>query len=195
MNLQSMIARRMTRRTWLLGLASLPSAFALPAPAAAADTGPTTLDTAQEISRSAVAIHQEIMFAADRKRVYHALTDAASFDRVVRLGDAVRTGMVTANAARSRIGRRAGAGFSLFGGYITGLQVELLRGQRLVQVWRTASWDPGQYSLASFQLADDGSGCRLLFDHRGFPPGEASHLAAGWHANYWQPLAQALAQA
>jgi hypothetical protein len=34
----------------------------------------------------------------------------------------------------------------------------------------------------------------ILFDHGGFPNGEAEHLAAGWQANYWTPLAKLFAQ-
>jgi hypothetical protein len=33
-----------------------------------------------------------------------------------------------------------------------------------------------------------------LFDHAGFPKGQADHLAAGWQANYWSPMEQFLAK-
>jgi activator of HSP90 ATPase len=181
----------MSRRHLVLGLASLPPGLCFTAAARAAD--PPAAD--REISHDAVAIHQEVAFQASRSRVYQALTDAKQFDRVVALSEAVTTGMVPAHAPPSRIGRRAGAGFSLFGGYVSGLQVELVPDRRIVQVWRAGSWEPGDYSIASYVLRDEGSGCRLVFDHRGFPAGEAQHLLEGWHGNYWQPLAKALAQA
>jgi activator of HSP90 ATPase len=181
----------MSRRHLVLGLAALPPGlcFAAAAPPAADPPGAD-----QEISHNAVAIHQEITFQASRSRIYHTLTDAKAFDRVVQLSEAVKTGMVPAQAAPSRIGRRAGAGFALFGGYVSGLQVELVPDRRIVQVWRAGSWDPGEYSIASYVLRDEGAGCRLVFDQRGFPAGEAQHLVEGWHGNYWQPLAKALAQ-
>jgi activator of HSP90 ATPase len=182
----------MSRRHLVLGLAALPPGLCFAAAAAPA-ADPPSAD--QEISHNAVAIHQEIAFQASRSRIYHALTDAQTFDRVVQLSEAVKAGMVPAQAAPSRIGRRAGAGFALFGGYVTGLQVELVRDRRIVQVWRAGSWDPGEYSIASYVLRGEGSGCRLVFDHRGFPAGEAQQLVEGWHGNYWQPLAKALAQA
>jgi activator of HSP90 ATPase len=181
----------MSRRHLVLGLATIPPGLCFTAAARAADPPGTD----QEISHNAVAIHQEIAFQASRSRVYHALTDAKAFDRSVQLSEAVKSGMVPAHAPPSRIGRRAGAGFSLFGGYVTGLQVELVPDRRIVQVWRAGSWDPGEYSIASYVLRDEGSGCRLVFDHRGFPAGEAQHLVEGWHGNYWQPLAKALTQA
>ena len=44
-----------------------------------------------------------------------------------------------------------------------------------------------------FELLDPGPGTRIVFDHSGFPAGKAEHLAAGWHAHYWEPLEKILA--
>jgi activator of HSP90 ATPase len=186
-----------SRRDLVLALAAAPSALALAAASVKTAADPAAAQPAadQEISHNAVAIHQRLLFQASRERVYRALTDGDAFDRVVRLSEARTSGMVPATAKLSQISRRIGGTFSLFGGYITGLQVELVPDQRIVQVWRAASWDSGDYSIASFRLADEGSGTRLVLDHQGFPAGEAQHLAAGWHGNYWQPLAKSLAQA
>jgi uncharacterized protein YndB with AHSA1/START domain len=182
-----MRSENITRRDLVFALAAIPSELGVAAAAVpAAD---------QEISHTAFAIHQEIVLHASRKRVYHALTDSKAFDRVVQLSDAVKAGMVPAAGPPSQISRRVGGSFSLFGGYITGLQVELVRDQRIVQVWRAGSWDTGDYSIAKFVLTDDGSGTRLVFDQQGFPGSEAQSLLEGWHGNYWQPLAKALAAA
>jgi activator of HSP90 ATPase len=191
-----MLTDRLTRRDLVIAVAAIPAGLGSSASAVRAADTPVAADAAaeQEISRTAVAIHQEILLSASRPRVYRTLTEARAFDRVVRLSDAMASGMVPASARRSQISARVGGPFSLFGGHITGLQVELVRDQRIVQVWRAGSWRPGDYSIASFVLADEGSGTRLVFDHRGFPAGEAAHLAAGWHVNYWEPLAKALAQ-
>ncbi len=50
------------------------------------------------------------------------------------------------------------------------------------------TWDPGVYSIAKFELKEQGSETRLVFGHAGFPDGKAEHLAAGWKTNYWEPL-------
>jgi activator of HSP90 ATPase len=186
-----MSTHNLTRRDLLLSLTAIPTALELAAPAASAADNP---DSEQEITHTAEAIHQQVVFQASREHVYRALTDSIEFDRVVSLSEAVASGMVPATAKASRISRSVGGAFSVFGGYISGIQVELVRDLRLVQAWRAASWKPGEYSIASFVLADEGSATRLIFDHRGFPTGTAQHLAAGWHGNYWQPLAKLLAQ-
>jgi activator of HSP90 ATPase len=191
-----MYTDRFTRRNLVIGLAAIPSALGITVADLKAADNPAAANAAAdaEISRTAVAIHQEILLPASRPRLYRTLTDSRAFDRVVRLSDAMTSGMIPASAKPSQISPRVGGGFSLFGGYITGLQVDLLRDQRIVQAWRAGSWHPGDYSIASFLLTDEGSATRLVFDHRGFPAGEADHLAAGWHVNYWEPLAKALAQ-
>jgi len=145
------------------------------------------------ILRAAEAIHQEPVFKASRKRVYEALTDANQFAKVVELSAAMKSGGMKAGAAPVAISREAGGAFSAFGGYITGRQVELVANERIVQVWRVGSWDPGSYSIARFVLVDSGSETKIKFDHTGFPTGQAEHLAEGWRTNYWEPLAKFLA--
>ena len=145
----------------------------------------------EEISRTMESIHQEVQFNTAPERLYAALTDAKEFQRAVLLSDAVKTGLVKARQTAT-ISASLGGEFALFGGYITGRQIELIPGDRIVQAWRTASWAAGTYSIARFSLAKQGSGTLLTFDHTGFPKGEAEHLAQGWKINYWQPLAKIL---
>jgi uncharacterized protein YndB with AHSA1/START domain len=128
------------------------------------------------ISHTAEAIHQEVVIKANRKRVYEALTDEGQFRKI-------SGGMDT------KISREAGGAFSLFGGVITGRQIELVPGERIVQAWRS-EWAPGEYSIARFVLEEQGSDTMIVFDHTGFPQGKAEHLASGWKAHYWDGLAQ-----
>ena len=88
----------------------------------------------------------------------------------------------------AQISAEAGGAFSLFGGYVSGRQVELLANERIVQAWRAGSWGPGIFSIARFGLTERGGGTKLVFDHTGFPEGQAQHLAEGWKVNYWEPL-------
>ena len=62
-----------------------------------------------------------------------------------------------------------------------------------MQAWRTGSWDPGVYSIAKFEFVEQGPGTKIVFDHTGFPKGEAEVLASGWKAHYWEPLQKLLA--
>ena len=169
-----------TRRQWIAGMAVAFGGVTLRPSEAWARVE-------EEISHSAEAIHQEPVFKASRKRVYEALTDAKQFEKVVQLSAAMKSGMAP-GAKSAEISREAGGAFSLFGGYVTGRQLELVPNERIVQAWRAGGWDPGDYSIARFQLVEQGTGTKIVFDHAGFPKGDAEHLAEGWKINYWEPL-------
>jgi|SRR5579863_6051301 len=124
-------------------------------------------------------IHQEVEFKASAQKVYEALTDGAIFAKAT-------------GGAPADIGREAGSAFSCFGGMITGRQIELVPGKRLVQAWRAGNWADGVYSIVRFELQSKGSATRLVFDHTGFPEDTREHLDAGWHKMYWEPLGKFL---
>lgn len=119
-------------------------------------------------------IRHEVMLPASPQRVYEVLTDSRQF------GDAT--------GDRAEIGQGAGAAFSCFGGRITGRHIELIPSERVVQAWRSRSWDPGAYSIVRFELKPEGSGTRVSFSHAGFPDGEFDHLSLGWRKMYWDKL-------
>jgi activator of HSP90 ATPase len=178
------LANAPTRRQAIVGAAFAFGTLALASiPAQAADE--------EEISHTAESIHQEPVFKASRKRVYDALTDSKQFDKVIQLSGVMQSMHLADKLAE--ISPDAGGAFSLFGGHITGRQVELVPNERIVQAWRTGAWPPGIYSIARFELVEQGSGTRIVFDHTGFPKGEAESLARGWKAHYRDPLEKLLA--
>jgi len=146
----------------------------------------------EEISHSAESIHQEPLIDASRNRVYEALTDARQFNEVTKIA-AARDPAISLEKAPTVISTDVGGAFSLFGGIILGRQIELAPNTRIVQAWRVSYWDPGAYSIARFELIEQGGGTKIVFDHTGFPKGDAGTLASGWKAHYWQPLAKFLA--
>lgn len=148
-------------------------------------SGPASLaHPTEEISHSAEAIHQENVFRANRKRVYEALTETKQFDKLVRL-----SGISAALGTKpTQISNEVGGTFAIFGGHIIGRQLELLPDERIVQAWRVVDWEPGWYSIAKFNLVEQGSGTKIVFDHTGFPKGLGEHLASGWKEHYWDTL-------
>ena len=126
------------------------------------------------------SIHQEVEFEASpvasarAERIYEALLDDKQFSEL--------------SGASARIHREAGGTFDLFGGRITGRNIELVPNQRIVQAWRLQTWPAGVYSIVRFELTPTESGTRLVFDHTGFPLGEREALSANWTKKYWAPL-------
>jgi activator of HSP90 ATPase len=142
------------------------------------------------ISYSAATIHQETVFAASPKRVYDALTDAKQFHQVELLSAAAKALDLASKPAE--ISRELGGPIKLFGGYITGRQLELQPEKRIIEAWHSASWPQHIYSIAKFDLVAEGTGTKIILDHTGFPVKEVEHLAAGWKSNYWDALTQYL---
>ncbi len=128
-----------------------------------------------------MSIHQEVVLSTTPERVYELLTDGAKFAAATGDRPAQITGI-------------EGADFSLFGGAITGRQVELVPGLRVVQAWRPKPWEPGHYSLVRFTLTREGAGTKLAIDHDGYPAAQHDHLAAGWGANYVEPFTKYFAE-
>jgi Activator of Hsp90 ATPase homolog 1-like protein len=161
-----------TRRNFTVRLASLLPALGAAGTALASVAIPRAQkpDASGEITHTNEAIHQ----------------------KVIQLSAAVKSGMVPPGKPAEII-REPGGAFALFGGYISGRQLVLVPDKLIVQAWRAGSWDPDSYSIAKFALSDQDAGTKLIFDHTGFPNGEGSHLAEGWHINYWEPLAKSLA--
>jgi activator of HSP90 ATPase len=185
-----------SRRTVVLGMAALPTALGISAPASSVSNNSEKSNQAgaDGLTDTAEAIHQEIAFKAPPHAVYEALMNSQQFDAITRLSDGAAL-VTAADAKPTSISREVGGPFTLFGGYITGRNLELLRDERLVQSWRAGSWAAGDYSIVKFVLAANGAETSLVFDHRGFPEGEGKHLARGWYTHYWEPLSKYLARA
>ena len=121
-------------------------------------------------------IHQEQTIAASPDDVFAALTQSAEFSAMT--------------GAPAEIDPAPGGEFSLFGGAIGGRNIECVPGRRLVQAWRVSGWDDGVYSIVRFELLPQDTRTKVVLDHAGFPDGTGVHLDAGWHPNYWEPLAR-----
>jgi activator of HSP90 ATPase len=121
------------------------------------------------------AIHQEEDFKTNPARIYEALLDARQFSSF-------------SGGRAAEIHREVGGAFSIFAGHILGRNLELAPNRRIVQAWRVVPWPEGIYSIARFELVEQGSGTRVILDHTGFPSELAEHLESGWTENYWTPL-------
>jgi activator of HSP90 ATPase len=129
-------------------------------------------------NRTRTSIHQEVAFKASPRQLYEVLLDSKRFSAL------------TGRAAD--IDPREGGAFTLFGGLVSGRNIELVSNQRIVQAWRPSSWGPGVYSIVRFELEPQGSGSVIVFDHTGFPEGKYDGLLSGWDGHYWVPLAKYL---
>jgi hypothetical protein len=74
-------------------------------------------------------------------------------------------------------------------GYISGTNVELVPGERIVQTWRTtrfAQTDPD--STVTVHLQSIAEGTRLTLIHSNVPDGHMSYEQGGWEQFYFEPM-------
>ena len=93
---------------------------------------------------------------------------------------------------RAKIRGKAGAPFSCYDGYITGITLELEPAKRIVQAWRSQNWPEGHYSIVTFALFKKSGGTQLRFKQIGVPANDYARKNQGWRMHYWQPLKQYL---
>ena len=128
-----------------------------------------------------MSIHQETLIAAPPQQVFELLTSGSLFS--------------AATGQPAEITDREGDSFSIFGGQVQGRQIELVRGQRVVQAWRfgtahPSAWEPGVYSTVRFTLEPAGDGTRLVIDHAGIPAEWIEHISLGYPTFYQDPIAK-----
>lgn len=126
-------------------------------------------------------IRQKISFTASAHDVYELLMDSR------------KHAAFTGGAAR--ISRKAGGSFSVFDGYASGKNIELVADKKIVQSWRASDWDKGIVSEISFTFNSTRSGCTLLFIHSGVPLEHIAAIKQGWNDFYWKPMKELLKNA
>lgn len=119
-------------------------------------------------------IRQSVTFKAGAGEVYEALMDAKKHSQFT--GSAVK------------MSREAGGKFSVYGGDIQGVNLELVPGQKIVQSWRYSDWPEGHYSRCTFSLKEVPGGTRLTFTQAVVPEEFYDNISQGWRDYYWEPM-------
>jgi len=84
---------------------------------------------------------------------------------------------------------KVGGEFTAWDGYISGRNLELEKGKKIVQEWVTTDW-PDDYppSRLELTLEKTGEGTEISMVHSSVPAEQARELAEGWHEFYWRPM-------
>jgi uncharacterized protein YndB with AHSA1/START domain len=81
---------------------------------------------------------------------------------------------------------KVGGRFSTDAGQVTGVNVDLVPGRRLVQAWRREDFPEGIYSMAAITLAPTRQGgTELVLTHRGVPKHLLDQIEDYWRHVYW----------
>jgi len=90
---------------------------------------------------------------------------------------------------QANISSEPGAAFSTWDGYISGRNLELVPGERIVQAWRTTKFDEDhEDSIVTITLEDRDDGALLTLSHSNVPDTHLGYEQGGWHTHYFEPM-------
>jgi uncharacterized protein YndB with AHSA1/START domain len=120
-------------------------------------------------------IKQRVKFKASPDTVYDLLADSRKHAAVT--------------GRKATISRRIGGTFSACGDDVTGINVDLVPGRRIVQAWRHRRFPEGIYSMAAVTLTPtpDG-GTEVVLTHRGVPKDLIPETERAWRERYWSGI-------
>jgi uncharacterized protein YndB with AHSA1/START domain len=76
-------------------------------------------------------------------------------------------------------------------GYIEGRNLELERGRRIVQSWRSSEFPPDSEDSRVEVLLEPHEGMtRVVIEHTIIPEGQGRNYESGWHEHYFRPMAR-----
>jgi len=119
-------------------------------------------------------VHHEVEFSVSPNEVYDAYLDSRRHARF------------TGQAAK--MSRKEGGKFTAGDTYISGTNIELIPGKRIVQAWRASEWPEGVYSMLRLELKAKGRGSKMVVDHVGIPDKFRDGVDDGWYEFYWNPM-------
>lgn len=127
-------------------------------------------------------IKQRVKFKASPATLYDLLADSRKHSAVT--------------GRKATISRKIGGTFSAGGNAVSGVNVDLVPGQRIVQAWRHRRFPAGIFSMAAVTLTPttDG-GTELVLTHRGVPKDLIPETERAWREQYWSRIKAYLARA
>jgi activator of HSP90 ATPase len=120
-------------------------------------------------------ITQKVVVSATPEEVYDAYTNAKKH--------AEFTGSKATNNPV------VGGKFTAWDGYISGKNLELEKGKRIVQEWVTTDWPEGYPpSKLELTLREVNGKTEITMVHSDVPAEQENDLKQGWADFYWEPL-------
>jgi activator of HSP90 ATPase len=124
-------------------------------------------------------IQQAVTFKTSPRHVYETIMDSRKHSAL--------------SGERASISRKVGGRFTAWGSHISGFNLALKPGKKIVQAWRATGWWPDHYSIVIFEIKKVPGGSKLTFTQIGIPPHRYSGHYRGWIEAYWTPMKEVFA--
>jgi activator of HSP90 ATPase len=120
------------------------------------------------------SVRQTATINAKPSEIYDALMDSKKHGKFT--------------GGKASISNKVGGKFTVYNGYINGVNLELKKNKKIVQSWQAKDWPKEHYSRVTFNLAPNKGGTKISFYHSGIPANQAESIKKGWIDFYWNPL-------
>lgn len=119
-------------------------------------------------------IKQEVHINAYPKDVYEAYVDAEKHGEII--------------GSKVIFEKKKGGKFSAWDGGLSGENLELIKGKKVVQKWRADDWREGQYSTVTLEFVPDNAGTKIILTQTDVPDKHFNDVSSGWYEYYWGPM-------
>ena len=121
-------------------------------------------------------LKQTVKFNCKPSDVYEMIMDAKKHSKFT--------------GSKVTMSKKKGGKFSAYDNYITGLNVELIEGKKIIQHWnfKEDGWPDDYFTQCTFDFKKDGKGTKLAFTQIGIPEHKYEALKSGWKEYYWGPM-------
>jgi len=125
-------------------------------------------------------IEQTVVVNASPHEIYEILMDSEKHSKLV--------------GSKCDISRQVGGKFSIYDGYIDGINIELVQDKKIVQDWRGEEecWPKDHYSRLTIELEEIEEDTKLTLLQSGVPEECYEDFDQGWYDYYWNPLKEML---
>jgi activator of HSP90 ATPase len=87
-----------------------------------------------------------------------------------------------------KITNKVGAGYSVYDGYITGKNLELIKDRLIVQTWKGSDWNKDDIeSIFILKFEPKGKNVVVKMIHANIPSKQVEGIKKGWDDYYWEP--------
>lgn len=121
-------------------------------------------------------INQSVTISASPEAVYGALMNSKKHSQMT--------------GSPAKISSAVGGKISAWDGYISGKNLELVPGKKIVQEWMTTEWPEG-YPPSRLEITlspAKGGKTELKMVQSKVPAEQAPNYEKGWYESYWEPM-------
>jgi len=135
---------------------------------------PVVKSTAGSSKVSIGTIKEDFKFRARSGDIYESLLDQRRVESYTQ--------------SSAKIDPKPGGTFEIYGGNISGIFIELVKNEKIVQKWRVSTWPEAHFSHVVMTFEDTPDGCVLHLNQENVPRDEVANIRQAWNLNVFERM-------